>query len=1138
MHSDSNFNDTDPSTTTDPSTLSGRYFKVSINPRDDINDTYTFKVLSTSITDQGGNSFQASTDDDTLDITVDTERAPTLDSISIVDALITPKNEDFDINVTFSEEVNNVDIGDFRLVSQGADSSTATTFGTIVVEKHSDSNFNDTSPTTTDTTTTQLSGTYFKIKVSPQDDLMTDAGVTEYVFQVIDDAENLSSIEDGASNPLGAQGFSGIIRATADISIDTTHPKAELTSLDAIGITQIGDFEINVTFSEEVGNVDIGDFRLVLKGADTSADTTLGTIVVEKHSDSTFSDTSPSTTTDATRLSGTYFKVKVSPQDDLMTDAGVTEYAFQVIDDTANSSSIVDADGNTLVTQGLSGIIRATADTSIDTTHPKTQFISADTDGEITVTSTFAVNVLFTEAVENVGIGNFEITNGTDSSGVVESVTVYNASFTTPGDSTDTSISLSGRYFRVSVKPIDEIAHHPATFKVLPTSITDQHGNTFQTSTKDQTDLIVDTRTTPTAYMYLVDALTIPINTGDFEINVSFNEEVSNVDIGDFRLVSRFADAVDDDTFGTIVVEKHSDYTFTDENPITTDTTTTQLSGRYFKVKVSPQDDLMTDAGVTEYEFQVIDDIANSSSIVDADGNTLRKKTLDVIKRGSRYINIDTLHPKTESTSLVTPGTQTTTFDVDVTFSESVNNVDISDFEFIEIDDTDPANTITSSVGTITKVEAHSYSSFSDTDPSTTTTTTDTLSGRYFKVSINPNEDINGTYTFAVLSTSITDQGGNSFQMSTNDTFDVVVNINRIPTLTSVSITNPSVTPKTEEFKINVVFSEVVYSVNIEDFQFTDGSTSVASITKVEVFDSAFNSSSISTTDTTEVSGQYFSVSIDPNDDLNSNGTPAVTYTFEVLSSEGIIDEASNSFDGMDGEATTLDVEVDTVTPLILDAEIVNKTLVLTSSISLKTSSVIGAGGFAVKGSDSTVYTVYSVAVSGTTITLTFAAGTNPKKRGTYSYTKNSTLTIQTSASNALAKIEGADYGPDFTLDFDGSKSFTAASDAFFLYLYTQNQDGGVDITDGVLGQSIFGGVNNVLATKAHVQDGIDGGYLDFDGSEDFTAASDAFFLYLYRQDEDGGVDITDGVLGQAIFGGVNNVPATKTRIDNYIQGN
>ena len=345
----------------------------------------------------------------------------------------------------------------------------------------------------------------------------------------------------------------------------------------------------------------------------------------------------------------------------------------------------------------------------------------------------------------------------------------------------------------------------------------------------------------------------------------------------------------------------------------------------------------MTDVGVTEYLFQVIDDTANSSSIVDADGNILRKYGSYEIIRGAVYINIDTLHPKTEATSLVTPGTQTTTFDVDVSFSESVNNVDISDFEFIKTDNTDPLNPITSSVGTITKVEAHSDSNFNDTDPSTTTTTTDTLSGRYFKVSVNPYDDIDDTYTFKVLSNSITDDNTNLFEASSNDTFDVVVDINRIPTLTSLSITNPSATPKTEEFKINVVFSEVVYSVNIEDFQFTYGSTSVGEITKVEVFDSAFNSSSISTTDTTTVSGQYFSVSIDPNDDLNSTASTAVTYTFEVLSSNGIIDEASNSFVGTGGASTTLDVEVDTLNPLILDAEIVNKTLVLTSSLSLET---------------------------------------------------------------------------------------------------------------------------------------------------------------------------------------------------------
>ena len=355
--------------------------------------------------------------------------------------------------------------------------------------------------------------------------------------------------------------------------------------------------------------------------------------------------------------------------------------------------------------------------------------------------------------------------------------------------------------------------------RVLPTSITDQHGNTFQTSTKDQTDLIVDTRTTPTAYMYLVDVLTIPINTGDFEINVSFSEEVSNVDIGDFRLVSRFADEVDDDTFGTIVVEKHSDSTFTDENPITTDTTTTQLSGRYFKVIVSPQDDLMTDVGVTEYLFQVIDDTANSSSIVDADGNILRKYGSYEIIRGAVYINIDTLHPKTEATSLVTPGTQTTTFDVDVSFSESVNNVDISDFEFIKTDNTDPLNPITSSVGTITKVEAHSDSNFNDTDPSTTTTTTDTLSGRYFKVSVNPYDDIDDTYTFKVLSNSITDAVSKERdEVSTSVLFTVSASITNgfnVSTSTSSVVDAPPVPTKELDASSMIPFEESTSNVYV-----------------------------------------------------------------------------------------------------------------------------------------------------------------------------------------------------------------------------------------------------------------------------------------------------------------------------------
>ena len=262
-----------------------------------------------------------------------------------------------------------------------------------------------------------------------------------------------------------------------------------------------------------------------------------------------------------------------------------------------------------------------------------------------------------------------------------------------------------------------------------------------------------------------------------------------------------------------------------------------------------------------------------------------------------------------------------------MTFSESVNNVGISNFEF-----TDGTN----QQGVIESITI--YNSDFTSEGTSTTDSSVALSGRYFRVSINPSDDINGTYTFTVLSTSITDDDTNPFQMNTDDdNLDIDVNTNTRPTLTTLSITNPSVTPKNEEFKVNIVFSEVVYGVNIEDFQFTYGTTSVASITKVEVFDSVFSSSSVSTTDTTEVSGQYFRVSIDPNDDLytDTTATPPVTYIFEVLSSEGIADGASHSFDATGGASTTLDVLIDTLNPTIINAKITNNKLVLTSTLAL-----------------------------------------------------------------------------------------------------------------------------------------------------------------------------------------------------------
>ena len=929
-------------------------------------------------------------------------------------------------------------------------------------------------------------------------------GITDTIF--INTVDDLTTNDD-------------IISTNLFIIEETALPTVFVEAVDTN--TQTGDFDINVTFSTEVSNVDIGDFRLVLKDADSSTAPTFGTIVVQKHSDSNFNDTSPTTTdTTTTQLSGTYFKVIVSPQDGLMTDDGVTEYAFQVIDDKANSSSIEDGANNPLGAQGLSDIIRATTDISIDTAHPKTESISLVTSGK--QTSTFDVNVTFSESVENVTIGNFEFTDGTVSVGEITKVEMHsdsNFNDTNPSTTTDAT-TLSGRFFKITINLGEDISD-TYTFKVLPTSITDNNGNIFQTSTEDdKLDIDVDTNTRPTLTTLSITNPSVTPKNEEFKVNIVFSEVVYGVNIEDFQ----FTDG--STSVASITKVEVFDSAFSSSIVSTTDTT--EVSGQYFSISIDPNDDLYTDTTATPpvtHTFEVL----SSKGIADGASNSFdvtggAATTLDVI--------VNTSHPKTESISLVTSGTQTSTFDVDVTFSESVNNVGISNFEF-----TDGST----SVANITKIAVHSDSNFNDTNPNTTTDLS-TLSGRYFRVSINPIDDINGTYTFKVLSTSIIDDDSNPFQTSTDDDkIDIDVNTITRPTLTTLSITNPSVTPKNEEFKVNVVFSEVVYGVNIEDFQFTYGTTSVASITKVEVFDSVFSSSSVSTTDTTEVSGQYFRVSIDPNDDLytDTTATPPVTYIFEVLSSEGIADGASHSFNGTGGAATTLDVVIDTLNPVIINAKITNNKLVLTSTLAFDDATVVGSGGFAVTGENElTTYTVSIVTVSDKTITITFSSDvTTPKERGTYSYTKDSSLTIQTksTANTPLAKISNAEYKPDFTLDFDGSKSFTAASDAFFLYLYRQNQDGGVDITDGVLGQAIFGGVNNVLATKARVQAGIDGGYLDFDGSEDFTAASDAFFLYLYRQDQDGGVDITDGVLGQAIFGGVNNVPATKARVDSLI---
>ena len=423
-----------------------------------------------------------------------------------------------------------------------------------------------------------------------------------------------------------------------------------------------------------------------------------------------------------------------------------------------------------------------------------------------------------------------------------------------------------------------------------------------------------------------------------------------------------------------------------------------------------------------------------------------------------------------------------------MTFSESVENVTTSNFGFF--------NTSAVSFGAVESVTVYD-SSFTNSTNSTTDTTT-SLAGRYFKVLIKLNEDIDDTYTFTVLAGSIVDDATNTFETSSNDSLSVAVDTERKPTLTSVSDADPSTTLKTGDFKINVEFSEVVYGVNKSDFQFTDGSASVGTITQVEAVDFDFDSKNpkVITTNDTTISGRYFIVSVDPDEGLLTES--AVTYTFEVLSSEGITDGVPNSFDGTDGATTTLDITIDTLDPQIISSEIVSDKLVLTSSLALEGASVTGTGGFTVTGSDSVAYPVSNVDVNGTTITitLTLPAGTLfPTKRGTYLYNKDTLLTIETSSNNELANISSTAYGPPLSLSFDEVGGFTA-EEGLYLYLYTDDSYTPDDSTlRGLLADPLLQDL-----AEDNIDDAIAGGLLDFDGVGGYTA-EEGLYLYLYTDD-------------------------------------
>ena len=305
------------------------------------------------------------------------------------------KTGNFVVDVAFSEEMANVSIDDFTFIQ----TENTTSVGTITeVQMHSDSNFDDSNPTNTTDSTTVLSGQYFKIFVDPEDDIETVSGSATYEFHINED------ISDVAGNKVGASATNRKLSVDINTQANPT-VSAELVDTGILG----KEFVVNVSFSEEVVNVDAADFDFT----ETTGGTSAGSITsISAFEDSDF--TTPDTTSDTSR----YYQVSVTAIDGLIS---ITDgYNFRVLNVTG--SEIADKVGNLLDTGGSTDDVRLNFIISnIDTIKP-TATIAAITD---TKNTAFTVQVSFTETVNNVGLADFELTDGTDQKGSISSVFAY-----------------------------------------------------------------------------------------------------------------------------------------------------------------------------------------------------------------------------------------------------------------------------------------------------------------------------------------------------------------------------------------------------------------------------------------------------------------------------------------------------------------------------------------------------------------------------------------------------------------------------------------------------------------------------------------------------------------------------------------
>lgn len=260
----------------------------------------------------------------------------------------------------------------------------------------------------------------------------------------------------------------------------------------------------------------------------------------------------------------------------------------------------------------------------VDLTGPKASISRSQPTSEETNRKEVVFEVAFNEAVKNVGIEDFELSS-TSISANVDKVTSNSSSnylvFVT-GYSTDGLVNLD--------------------FKSV-TDIQDESGNALDTNPISEESYTINSALAPTATIKRSAPMVEATNRPDVVFVVEFSEDVSNVDISDFELSSVSIQA----NIAEVTEDSPSKYL----------------------VKVNG----FSTEGLIDLDFVATTGIeSNEGNVFVGDITVEETYTIDFSVGPS--VSISRKTPTTENTNL-----DEVTFEV--TFSEAVTNVDLSDFE-------------------------------------------------------------------------------------------------------------------------------------------------------------------------------------------------------------------------------------------------------------------------------------------------------------------------------------------------------------------------------------------------------------------------------------------------------------------------